>query len=71
MLTSLQYVHGLYDTTYHNRRRAFDVPDAASLETSDAQITEDYVDRDICYRYYVSAFRKSIAAVGVQTDYLY
>ena len=34
--SSLRYLYRLYDTTYRDRRRAFDLPNATSLETSDA-----------------------------------
>lgn len=54
LATSPRNVSELYDTTYHNGRRAFDIPDATSLENSDTQITKDHVDRDICFGWCVS-----------------
>ena len=47
-------VYRLYDTTYRDRRRAFDIPDATGLETSDAQITKGHVGRGICSGCWVS-----------------
>ena len=52
------YVHGLYDTTYHNRRRAFDITDATSLESSVEQVTKGHVNWDICIGDSVSSLLK-------------